>query len=204
VVVGHAVPVTQGGVILLNGTSSSGKTTLAVRLQADFAAAGGCWIVVALDDYLGKLPGAWHRIGDHVGAYAEDGFTFDLSAGGVRIGPVGRRLLEAYRSAVRSVAVAGINVIVDEVVLADDGPGAWERALRGLDTMWVRVEADPTITDERESARGDRLVGLARAQRATVHDGIRYDLTIDSGTTDPGRAAEAVCRAWSTRSRADI
>ena len=47
---------TQGAVILLNGTSSAGKTTLAAQLQADLATHGECWIVIGIDDYLGKLP----------------------------------------------------------------------------------------------------------------------------------------------------
>lgn len=60
--------VTTGSVIVLNGPSSAGKSTLGVALQRQFAAAGECWFVLALDDFIGKLPvdwvtsAFWHRI----------------------------------------------------------------------------------------------------------------------------------------------
>ena len=53
-------------VIVLNGTSSAGKWMLASALQARLAEAGECWIVLGLDDFLGKLPWAWVTYGDHV------------------------------------------------------------------------------------------------------------------------------------------
>lgn len=188
--------------ILLNGTSSAGKTTLAHEVQDQFAAAGDCWIVIALDDYLGALPPAWHRIGDHVGPYADDGFVFDLDApGGVRVGSVGRRLLAAYRSAVRGAALAGIDIIVDDVVLDADVRAAWHEALAGLDVLWVRVDADDAVTAAREVTRGDRLPGLARVQRDRVHEGITYDVTVDTGTADSATSAGALRRAWAARRR---
>jgi chloramphenicol 3-O phosphotransferase len=193
------VGVATGGVIFLNGTSRAGKTTLAYTLQNQFAADGECWIVIGIDDYLGRLPPDWHRIGDHVGPNAADGFVFDLAvAGGLRIGPVGRRLLAAYRGAVRSAAVAGINVIVDDVVVDDDVRQGWADELGELDVLWVRVDADDAVKHAREVERGDRLPGLARAQGDRVHEGMRYDLTVDTGTADCRGVAAHVRRAWSS------
>ena len=184
---------TQGAVILLNGTSSAGKTTLAAQLRADLASDGECWIVIGIDDYLGKLPPEWHHIGDHVGPYSDDGFTFDLDVpGGVRIGGVGARLLAAYRSAVRGAVLAGINVIVDEAAIEVDAAAAWSDGLAGLDVYRVGVDAEDTVKAEREASRGDRLAGLARAQHDRVHAGMRYDLTVDTGRVDPRTAAEQV------------
>jgi chloramphenicol 3-O-phosphotransferase len=40
---------TTGRVVVLNGTSSSGKSTLAKHLQARFVDAGECRIIVGLD-----------------------------------------------------------------------------------------------------------------------------------------------------------
>jgi chloramphenicol 3-O-phosphotransferase len=101
--------VSVGGVIVLNGSSSAGTTTLANTLVEQFAESGACWIVIGIDDDIGRLPPAWHRIGDHTGPFAADRLTFDLDApDGVRVGPVGERLLAAYRSAVRDAARAGL------------------------------------------------------------------------------------------------
>ena len=59
-------------------------------------------VVIALDDYLGKLPPAWVRVGDHVGAHAEEGIVFELVDGEIerRLGPVGAQVIAAYRGAV--------------------------------------------------------------------------------------------------------
>ena len=189
-----------GGVILLNGTSSAGKTTLAHALVEQFAETGACWIVIGIDDYLGRLPPAWHRIGDHVGARADDGFVFDLAVpGGIRVGPVGEQLLAAYRSAVRGAALAGLHVVVDDVALGAGAVDAWNAALAGLDVLRVRVDAAGAVKEAREAARGDRLVGLAQAQGAFVHDGMQYDLTVDTGVDDPASVAASVRRAWVDR-----
>ena len=126
-------------VIVLNGTSSAGKSTLASALQARLAEAGECWIVMGLDDFLGKLPWAWVTYGDHVGEHADEGIAFAMVEGEVecRVGPVGERMLAAYRGAVAAVARAGINVIVDEVLLSEDGwtgvavRAGWTRGLVG-------------------------------------------------------------------------
>jgi chloramphenicol 3-O phosphotransferase len=186
------------GVILLNGTSSAGKTTVAQELQERFVADGECWIVLGIDDFLGKLHPAWHEVGEHVGPHAGDGFVVDpaRAPGGVRVGPIGERLLAAYRAAVRAIAEAGINVVVDEVNIEERGAQRWGAALHGLDVLWVRIDAADAVKAERESARSDRLAGLAAAQRDRVHAGVQYDVTIDTGATDPGDAADRLHDAW--------
>src|SRR4051794_15582389 len=91
--------VASGRVIVLNGTSSAGKTTLATKLQTRLTDGGECWIVIGVDDLFTKLPPAWVTYGAHVGARADDGIAFELVDGRVvrRIGPVGERVLAAYR-----------------------------------------------------------------------------------------------------------
>jgi chloramphenicol 3-O phosphotransferase len=192
--------VTVGGVIVLNGTSSSGKTTLAQALVEQFAETGACWIVIGIDDYIGRLPPEWHRIADHVGPFASDGLTFDLDTpGGIRVGPVGEQLLAAYRGAVRAAARAGLHVVVDDVAIGTGAVDAWDEALAGVDVLRVRVDADDAVKATRESARGNRLVGIARAQGPYIHEGMRYDLAVDTSTDDPASTAARVREAWSAR-----
>src|SRR5437660_1051453 len=104
-----------GGVVVLNGTASAGKTTLACNLHALLAGADQCWIVMGLDDFFSRLPPAWITYGEHIGAMAGEGIAFEATGGTVerRVGPIATRLLAAYRAAVAAVARAGINVIVD-------------------------------------------------------------------------------------------
>ena len=184
-------------VIVLNGTSSAGKSTLASSLQAQLADVGECWIVMGLDDFLGRLPWAWVTYGDHVGEHADQGIEFAMVDGEVecRIGPVGERLLVGYRGAVAAVARAGINVIVDEVLLGEGDWKAWQEQLGGLDVLWVAVIPDLDVVEQRERDRSDRMVGLARSQHDVVHRHAVYDVRVDTAVMDPAAAAAAILAA---------
>ena len=50
-------------VVILNGASSAGKTTLATGFRDQRAAAGDFWLLTGIDDYLVKLPTEWHSAG---------------------------------------------------------------------------------------------------------------------------------------------
>jgi chloramphenicol 3-O phosphotransferase len=187
----------SGRVIVLNGTSSAGKSTLAETLQARFAAAGEPWIVVGVDDLFVKLPPDWITIGAHVGAHGEAGIVFERIDGAIerRIGPVGTRALAAYRATVAGVARSGLDVIVDEVLLSEDDWHGWQVDLAGLAVRWVRVECALDVVEARERERGDRVVGMARSQYEVVHRHPRYDARVDTATTGPEAAADAILAA---------
>ncbi len=184
-------------VIVLNGTSSAGKSTLAASLQTQLAEIGECWIIMGLDDFLGRLPWAWVTYGDHVGEHADQGIEFTMVDGEVkcRVGPVGARLLVAYRGAIAAVARAGINVIVDEVLFSEDGWKAWQDQLDGLDVLWVAVTSDLEVAEQRERIRHDRMKGLARSQHDVVHRHAVYDIRVDTTTMDPAAAAAVILAA---------
>lgn len=194
---------TTGSVIVLNGPSSSGKTTLAAALQRRFAAAGECWFVYAMDDYFARVPFDWVTAGKHVGAHAEDGVVLEIVDGAfrMRLGPIGRRVLAAWRGAVGSAARAGLNVIADDVVLTEAEWRAWQVELDGLDAHWVRVHIALDVLEARERDRSDRMPGHARAQYEDSYRYPAYDAEVDTGTLDPDAAAAAVLAGWRSRAR---
>jgi chloramphenicol 3-O phosphotransferase len=187
-------PGPAGRVVVLNGTSSAGKTTLATMLQSRLASDGDCWIVLGIDDVFLKLPHDWIRLRDWLGAYAEEGIAFETIDGEVerRVGPIGTRTLAAYRGWVGAAARAGLNVIVDEVLLDESDWIGWQQELDGLDVTWVRVDIALDALEARERERGDRMIGLARSQYDIVHRFPKYDLRVDTGVVDPDSATDAV------------
>ncbi|MFJ3964348.1 hypothetical protein [Streptomyces sp. NPDC090036] len=64
----------------------------------------------------------------------------------------------------------------------------WWRALGGLGVLWVGVRCEGAVAVGRGVARGDRTVGMAVVQAGVVHEGVRYDVEVD--TT---RAESMVC-----------
>ena len=189
-----------GRVVVLNGTTSAGKSTLAAALQAELVEHGQCWIVLGIDDFLAKLPAPWVGFFEE-GVHARDGIRFEQvgSAITIHLGPVGRALLAGYRDAVVAVVRQGMDVIVDEVVLDEAAWVQWEAGFAGLDAFWVRVEAPPEVYEERERARADRLTGQARSQAAFVHRYPRYDLVVDTSTSTPAELAAEVLAAHRQR-----
>ena len=74
---------------------------------------------------------------------------------------------------------------VDDVFLS--GAASQERVragLEGLAVLWVGVRCDPEIATGREIARGNRTAGMAASQAETVHQGVVYDIEIDTSHTE--------------------
>ena len=177
--------------VILNGTSSAGKSSIARRFRDDRAAAGECWLVIALDDFNDLLPFQWVRAGGHDGAFSDDGLTIEPQAEPpvVRLGALGRRLFAAYRRTAAAWAHAGFDVLVDDVCFDEQCVRDWEDALNGLRVTWVALSCDPQVAAARELARGDRLVGLAGALGDVVHKYAPCDAEIDTTDSDVQESA---------------
>jgi chloramphenicol 3-O phosphotransferase len=187
-----------GRVVVLNGTSSAGKTTIATAFRDRRAAVGDFWLLLGIDDVLSKLPAEWLDLGLPTGRgrQAADGLWFEATPAGqaLRVGRLCRQLLHIYRSTVAAAAHAGLNVIVDDVVLDAQIWHDWQDALTGLDVVWVGVHCDLDVIEARERSRGDRPPGMARSQFATVHAAANYDLSFDTTSSGPEQAVTALMR----------
>ncbi|MBF8191690.1 chloramphenicol phosphotransferase CPT [Nonomuraea sp. K274] len=150
-------------VIVLNGGSSSGKSGIVRCLQA-------------------VLPDPWLAFGVDTLVEAMPSSMIEITPGGeVNVGPEFRRLEAAWTEGIAAMARAGARVIIDEVFLG--GPASqerWQKALGGLDVLWVGVRCDSEVAAGREVARGDRVTGMAALQAEAVHQGIFYDLEVDT------------------------
>jgi chloramphenicol 3-O phosphotransferase len=169
-------------VIVLNGGSSSGKTGIARCLQAILP---DPWLHLGVDDLVEALPPSLTEPG-------AAGIVFG-AAGEVAVGEDFRELEAAWMSGVAAMAHAGARVIIDDVFLG--GPASQARmraALEGLDVLWVGVRCAPDIAEAREIARGDRAIGMAALQAEAVHEGVVYDLEVDSGAAEALACARAI------------
>jgi chloramphenicol 3-O phosphotransferase len=168
-------------VIVLNGGSSSGKSGIARCLQAILP---DPWLAFGTDTLVQALPPL-------VGT-SEAGIEF-APDGDVIIGPQFRALEAAWIAGVAAMARAGARIIVDEVFLG--GPASqqrWKDALGTLPVLWVGVRCESAVAAGREIARGDRVIGMAASQAEVVHEGIVYDLLVDTTRTEALGCARAI------------
>jgi len=164
-------------VIILNGGSSSGKSGIARCLQAVLA---DPWLGFGVDSFVDALPARMQA--------SDKGIVF-AADGGVSVGADFRALEAAWMDGIAAMARAGARIIIDDVFLGGAASQQrWQKALAGTDVLWVGVRCDSAVAAGREIARGDRVEGMAASQARVVHEGVSYDLEVD--TTD---AESLVC-----------
>ena len=178
-------------VIILNGGSSAGKSSLARALQAVLP---GTWLAFGTDTLVAALPERMRtEAGEETGAGAgSSGIVFG-PGGEVTPGAEFRRLDVAWARGMAEAARSGAHLVLDEVFLGGAASQArWREALTGLDVLWVAVRCDPEVAAAREAARGDRAAGMARLQAESVHRGVVYDLEVDTSRADPAACARTI------------
>lgn len=92
---------------------------------------------------------------------------------------------------------SGVDVVIDHCIIE---PGIREQAQSLLlRAFWVGVTCDVEELVRREAARGDRYAGFASGSSAVVHRGMNYDLVVDSTSTPPEELALQVFDAMRHR-----
>ena len=179
-------------IILLNGPSSSGKTSIARALQS-------AWdtplVYLALDTIIGMLPFAYTGTGPraqegfHLFEHSEEGETLT----GYRMGALGRQLNQKLAGLTADIARDGLDVVVDHVLIDVESIRPFLTALPLQDSYLVGVNCELDELRRREQSRGDRMLGLARFQHIRVH-WMRdyYDLEVDSFDGSPDVLASAI------------
>jgi chloramphenicol 3-O phosphotransferase len=173
-------------ILLLIGTSSAGKSTLAKELQAILP---DHYLLFGLDDVFRMVSPRWG--GGLAGPLSYHGFRYDRTPAGttitIRYGDVGRAVLDGMHHAVAAFAQTGTNVIVDEMLLDIRVLSGWARALAPYQTNLIKVAASLAALEEREVQRGNPR-GLARGHYA-VNDIPFFDQLIDTTSKAPKDAA---------------
>ncbi len=155
--VGYVSPDLAVQVIVLNGGSSSGKSTLAKALQELLP---DLWLTFGVDAFIDAIPGR----GDSPRA----DITYRPN-GDVETGPEFRAREDAWRIGLAAMARGGAPLILDEVFLSGGATQTTMRAtLQGLHVLWVGVHCDPAVAAGREAQRPDRIPGMARTQAQRV------------------------------------
>jgi chloramphenicol 3-O phosphotransferase len=145
----------KGNIIVLNGVSSSGKTTIAnelAKLLPDY-------FHISIDDY------------DYVIEKMEDREKGKLI-------PVATDIF--FHRQLKIFSDFGVNLIVDNVIDNETVLQDFKNTLNGYPVTYIAIHCPAEILKHREQDRGDRQIGQAAQQLDFVHQNIQYDLEIDT------------------------
>jgi chloramphenicol 3-O phosphotransferase len=159
----------SGRIVLLNGPSSAGKTTLTQAVSSRLTTP---WLVLPVD--------LFHQIRTRPSAELTDRQWHDVF----------HRTRAAYHRALVGAAAVGCDVLGDHVL---SEPWRLDDLLRlsaGLDVLLVHVTCKPAELARREKMRADRDPGTAKAQLRLVFAHGDCDLTVDTtyGPDEPTAA----------------
>ena len=167
-------------IILVNGTSSAGKSTLCKALKN---AIGEPFWYMASDQFIevGMAPTRKDKGGD-----------FDW-------GVLRPKFFDGFQRVLPAFAAAGNDMIVEHIVESQNWMDDLLKLLHGFDVFFVGVHCPLEEAEKRERERGDRQTGEAHYHMKT-HDCCFYDFEVDS-TEPAGDNAERIIRAWRQRER---
>ncbi|CAM5209016.1 Chloramphenicol 3-O phosphotransferase OS=Ureibacillus acetophenoni OX=614649 GN=SAMN05877842_11527 PE=4 SV=1 [Ureibacillus acetophenoni] len=163
----------KGLIIVLNGVSSSGKTSLAnelTKLLPDF-------FTFSIDDY------------DIVIEKMEDRENN-------RLIPIETEYF--YYKNVAMFADRGVNLILDQIIHDTTTMHTFYETLKDYSVLFVGVHCSPEELIKREQLRGDRRIGLAISQLEFVHKQEVYDIEVNTGIQSTAECAKEIVNRLSS------
>ena len=156
-------------IILLNGPSSSGKSTLSKTLQALIREQKDQdYVVISIDDFM--------KISTKETIYEDD--VFEISG-------------DMCESALGALKEAD-GVIIDHVITSERIFRQLMLALENFHVFSVHVSAPLNVLLEREYARKNRCLGSAESSYTYLFPKDNYDLTLDTSLMTPSECSAKI------------
>ncbi len=147
-------------IIFLNGTSSSGKSSIAKKIQE---ISNIPFIHLEIDTFLQMIKF------EHIDCDALDGVNETCA-----------KLISGFHKCFGSMVNAGNHVIIDHVLQEKNWLPECLAILKQHKVYLVGVHCNIDSLNERESKRGDRPIGLAESQLGKVHYHEIYDIEVNT------------------------
>ncbi len=187
--------VPKGTIIILNGPSAAGKSTLQNEVQRAF---DELYLKVGIDGFFDAvLPGDFVDGQSYVGGEFVRGITTTRNAEGhnvikLHIGEPAHRVITGMHSAFAAYAAAGNNLVIDYILYEKDWLLDLVQSLNGFKVYFVGVTIPLEVLENRERSRGTSPVGHARSHYDMVHAHGCYDLEVDTSKISAQEAAQII------------
>lgn len=166
-------------VIFINGTSSSGKTTLVKALQKRLTEP---FLDMGIDRFIWMLPSR----------YLDRPLWDEVLGKAVRSGPLGLVLFSGMHHAIAAAAKRGLNVIADHVFVEKAWVDECAALFADMDAYLIGLHCPLEVLEQREKDRKDRTLGQARDQFDVIHRFVTYDLELDTSKLTVEECTEKV------------
>jgi chloramphenicol 3-O phosphotransferase len=150
-----------GTIIFLNGTSSSGKTSISLELQRNLDEP---YLHMSIDKFLNMLPSD----------YLPNGSKADNAKDAMI------KVISGMHNALPAFAASGNNIIVDHVLQERNWLEECVSLLADFKVLFVSLDCSLEELQRREKKRGNRKIGTANFQYNRVHAHGIYDLEINT------------------------
>lgn len=186
-----------GTVIILNGPSASGKSSIQKAFQPIMMP--NLWIKHGIDSLFDQpLPDI-----------TPDNLQYWQSQNAIRwvqttkdndgnnvitlfVGEQGDKVAYGMNSAIAAYAQQGNNIIVDYIAYKKEWIDDLREKLKDIKTYFVKVNIPLEVLEQREQSRGTSPSGHARSHYDSVHWDIVYDLHVDSSKQKPDEIAQQI------------
>ena len=146
----------NGTIIILNGTSSSGKTSILRALQGMLEEP---YLEAGIDKFIWMMPER----------YLERPLWDEVLGLAVKAGAAGHTLVSGMHHAIAALSRAGNNVLADHVLVEP----AWVQECAGLladlPAYLIGIHCPLEVLEQREKSRKNRTLGQARAEFCVIH-----------------------------------
>lgn len=186
-----------GTVVILNGPSAAGKSSIQKQLQ--HAMMPNLWIKVGVDNLFDLLMP--DIMPENLSVCQSENSIRWVTASKdkdnnpiitLHVGPQGDNVAYGMNSAIAAYAANGCNVVVDYIAYKKEWIDDLQNKLKHIKTVWVKVSAPLSTLEERESARATSPKGHARSHYDTVYWDVKYDLEVNSQNNSAQEISEQI------------
>lgn len=166
-------------IIFINGTSSSGKTSLLKALQKKLSEP---YLDMGIDKFIWMLPGR----------YLDRPLWDDVLGKALHSGPVGLTLFSGMHHAIAAAASRGNNILADHVFVEKVWVDECAELFADMNAYLIGLQCPLDVLEQREKDRKDRTLGQAKLQYEIIHKFTQYDLELNTSKLTTEECAEQV------------